>query len=511
MARAGVNAVGRVAHVLCGGEPEFIREGEGGKVRRRHMIMIGKRFFGVWLLIMLLWSVPMGQAGEAAGHFAVPLQLRGRMVLVGSDGAELTAGREYSSIESIANGEVAPEEELFAARRLDDEQGRRVLLMDSRGNELSESVYDYLIQENGWIRYQQNGLQGAMDREGNDIIACQYTMLVPNGEGGYLAIDGVPYDDQPDGVYYVDVQGAQMPTGALVLSGLGEFSEGLCTATSAQSGRVGYLDAKGNWAISAQFEYGGLFRNGRAEVCIESGYGVIDAQGNWLLTPKYTFVSTGFGDGNIIIASQDDREVLMIDPRTYRTNVTFKGDPIYFRWYYDRNYVVLYRNDKVELVDEEGIVRMETGADGNFETHYQMGNRAIMRSGVWGEVNAYLVDADTGEELAGPYREMTLLMIDELGEPYFAFSDFEIIREEEADGYTEIFEVPYTRRGGLIDGDGQFVIPMGQFMELQAAGHGLLYARTLYDIGLVDLSGNWIACYSNEDPDLVEIRKLMGE
>ena len=462
-----------------------------------------------WLMLLMIG----GTMGAAEGaHFAVPLALRDRAVLIGAGGEELTLGREYGAIDSIAGPEVLAEEELFMARPLEAEAGNRnVLLMNSRGEALTEAVYDYLIQENGLIRFQMNGRQGVMDLSLNELVPCRYTMLVPSGVGTYLGIEGVPYDDQPDGVYYVDAQGAQKPTGARVSSGLGEFSEGLCAATSAQSGRVGYLDAQGNWAIPAQFEYGGLFRNGRAEACIESGYGVIDALGNWMLTPKYTFVSTGFGDGNIIIASRDDKEVYLIDPDSYEVRKTFEGDPIYFKWYFDRNYVVLYRNDRVELVDEVGEVRLETDFSGNFDTHYQMGNRAILRSGPWGEVNAYLIDVDSGEELAGPYRELALLTTGEMGEPYFAFSDFEIIREEDEAGYVEIFEVPYTRMGGLIDGDGDTTIPMGQFMELRTARHGLLYARTLYDVGLVDFAGSWIARYDNGDPEMEDLKALLED
>lgn len=458
--------------------------------------MRAKMLAAMALVMMVLGGAALA---EDAATFAVPLQLPGRTVLIGQDGTELTQGREYLSIESIADADTAPQDELFIARPMYDEVGTGLaLLMDSKGQELTDATYDYLLQENGLIRYQKNGLQGVMDRELKSVVPCRYTMLVPNGEGGYLGIDGVPYDDEPDGVYYVDGTGKESPTGALVLSGLGEFAEGLCTATSAQSGRVGYLDAKGNWAIPAQLEYGGTFHGGRAEACIESGYGVIDRQGNWLLTPKYALVSTGFGDGNIILASQDETAVYMIDPDSYQIKKTFTGDQIYFGAYFDRNYVVLYMADKVQLIDEDGNVALETVAEGNFDAYYQMGERVIMRDGAWGEVNAYLMDAETGEEIAGPYRELTMLTTDEAGAPYFAFSDFQVMEASSGGEDSEIFEVPDTRQGGTIDGDGNVVIPMGTFMGLEDAGHGLLRAETLTELGLVNLHGQWVAKYPKD-------------
>ncbi len=452
------------------------------------------KMLAVAALIML--ALCTHALAESPKVFAVPLQLEGRTVLIGQDGAELTQGRGYISIESIGDANTDPQDELFMARPSYDEEGTSLaLLMDSTGRELTDATYDYLLQENGLIRYQKNGLQGVMDRDLKSVIPCRYTMLVPNGEGGYLGIDGIPYDDVPDGVYYVDTTGVETPTGALVLSGLGEFGEGLCTATSAQSGRVGYLDMKGNWAIPAQLEYGGTFRGGRAEACIESGYGVIDTLGNWLLTPKYTLASTGFGDGNIILASQDERAVYMIDPESYQVKKTFEGDQIYFGAYFDRNYVVLYMKDKVQLIDEDGNVALETGADGSFDTSYKMGNCVIMRDGPWGEVNAYLMNAATEQEIAGPYRELTLLTTSDTGEPYFAFSDFEVMEESGEGDAREVFEVPETRRGGTIDASGATVIPMDKFVALEDAGHGLLRAETLTELGLVDVRGNWVARY----------------
>lgn len=451
-----------------------------------------------WIVACLLavMCLSIGAAAGAESAHCVVLPLPECAMLISPSGEALTERGAYADIRLISHEDVEGENQLFIATPSYDEVASGLsLLMNSKGQALTEPVYDDLIHEGDLIRFQQNGLWGIMNMERKAVAPAMYQVLEPNGEGGYLALGSDPYDDTPDGVYYVDASGVETATGARVSSGLGNFSEGLCTATSAESGRVGYLDAQGNWAISAQFEYGGDFKNDRAEACIESGYGIIDRKGNWLLTPKYTLVSTGFGDGNIILASQGSREVLMIDPRSYQVKKTFEGDEIYFGAYFDRDYAVLYTMDKVRLIDEEGTVLMETVQAGNFDAWYRMGARIIKREGPWGEVNNYLCDV-AGKVVAGPYRELSLMCNDDQGNAYFGFSDFEVKKPGGAEtDYFEMYEVPNTRKGGLIDQDGKVRIELGKFERLEEAGVGRLIAETDREMGIVDVDGEWIVKY----------------
>ena len=52
-----------------------------------------------------------------------------------------------------------------------------------------------------------------------------------------------------------------------------------------KKGLYGYLQSDGQWAIEPRFLWAEDFREGRAEVKTESGYGVIDKEGNFLLHP----------------------------------------------------------------------------------------------------------------------------------------------------------------------------------------------------------------------------------
>lgn len=453
-----------------------------------------KRIGPLLLLLLLLPGLALAEGR------AMVLPLQDGAVLVSADGQALTVRGAYSHIESISSEDVSPKDELFVATPSYDETSSGLsLLMDANGQALTDPVYSWLRDEGGVIRYVQDGLQGVMGRDLTPIVSCSYTVLVANGEGSYLGLTSDPYDDKPDGVYHIDMAGNETATNVRILGPMGAFTEGLCTATSAETGRVGYLSAVGEWAIQPQLEYGGEFKNGRAEACIESGYGVIDTSGNWLMTPKYALVSTGFGDGNMILASQDNSAVYLIDPRNYQVKVTFEDDEIYFGAYFDRDYVVLYRSDSVELIDEGGNVLMQTTADGNFDVWYEMGDRVIARRGSWGERNTYLVDL-SGADVAGPYREISLMGVGEDGAPYFAFSDQGGGEEQsEAEGEIEIesYGDGAAIDAGLMDRDGSVVIPAGRFLYMEQAAPGYLIAATADERGIIRMNGEWLVKYPN--------------
>lgn len=64
---------------------------------------------------------------------------------------------------------------------------------------------------------------------------------------------------------------------------VGCMKEGLICVR--QNGLYGYLDSDERWVIEPRFLWAEAFREGRAEVKTESGYGVIDKQGDYILHP----------------------------------------------------------------------------------------------------------------------------------------------------------------------------------------------------------------------------------
>ncbi len=433
---------------------------------------------------------------------SMALEIDSGYVLISSEGAELTRPGEYAYIQPASQDDTQGENTLFIARPAYDETSSDLyLLMDNDGKALTEPVYDYLYEENGMIYFTQNRLQGVMDRDLNVVVPAEYTALAPNGEGGYLALNSDPYDDRPDGVYFIDAQGAETATGVSVLYGLGVFSDGLMPAIAADTSRMGCLDTRGNWAIQPQFDYVGPFAAGRAEATLDSGCGLIDTGGNWLVTPKYNYISmngstTGNGGGNMIIALSNEGTVELIDSTDYHVKKTFRGDNLSISAYFDMDYAILYTDDAITLIDAEGEEVLSTVSQGYIDLWSDMNGRAIVRRAAWGENCVYLC-ALTGEDVAGPYRDISYLCNQD-GRAYFTVSDFEVHVNEGEGGWQELWEVDGTRKMGVIDQDGNTVIEMGAYSRIESLGGGFLMVQTANERGIVDLQNNYLARYSIE-------------
>ena len=169
--------------------------------------------------------------------------------------------------------------EYFAA--LDASKGRYAL-MDEEGTLLTEAKYSSFRSIEGGILYAVGELYGVMDASLQPVVPCEYTWIVENGEGGYLALRTDIWDDSADGVYRIDASGYLSPTGVKVASFLMPFSNGLSPALSTENGRYGYLNPDGQWAIRPQYAYADVFVNGRAIATLDSGSGMIDGKGAYI-------------------------------------------------------------------------------------------------------------------------------------------------------------------------------------------------------------------------------------
>lgn len=66
------------------------------------------------------------------------------------------------------------------------------------------------------------------------------------------------------------------------------FSDGLAAVTL--DGKVGYINAAGDFVIRPQFELAGAFKLGRAAAGSRDGLGLIDGSGKWLVRPMFSQV-----------------------------------------------------------------------------------------------------------------------------------------------------------------------------------------------------------------------------
>jgi hypothetical protein len=437
------------------------------------------------LALVLAVAAPVRAEGSA-----VALDVGDSCVLVAPDGTELVPQGQYSDIEPL--GDETPCD--FAAYGTGDQSGA-VKLLDPEGKPLSDFSYESLAAIGGKICFEQDGFYGVMDQDQRVVVPCQYTSIVGNGEGGYLALTTNPNDERADGVYYIDSNGNETATGIRVLYGLTEFSNGLMPVLSAESGRTGYLNPRGEFAISAQFSYAGPFTGAFADASIDSGTGLIDLNGNWLITPKYEALSLA-GSGAVAVAQVDSTRIALIDTKAFQTIKEFTGKDIYFSAAPDSPLITLYLDGTMKLVDLKGNEVLSSSAPDS--TALCDGARVILREGPWGEANATLCDL-TGKKLAGPYQDIWRVSAD-TDTPYYAFSSFDTQAADDG-GSAYLNEVPGTRKTGLMDQDGKVLWQPADIQELYSPAEGLFTVETTDVAGVMKADGSWLKSYEIPSDD----------
>lgn len=446
-----------------------------------------------WVAALLCLSlVPMHAVAEAEATERVVLALSASAVLLSAEGETIVDRDVYTAIDRLELGDRT----LYAAYTREGGVSR-CAIMDGDGQMMTDARFGAVTAADGVLYVEEDGLLGVMNAEMEKLVPCEYTQIVTNHEGGFLAINSDPYDSRADGVYHIGANGEETATGVKVMYGLCDFSSGLMPVVS-DNGRTGYLNADGNWAISAQYDYAGEFHGDVAEAVISTGAGFIGRDGNWLVTPKYEIAEIGGADGTMMLAQADNTEVLLLDADTFEVRKRFTGDDIYVSAYFDNDLAVLYLDDCTQLIDANGDVVFEAGLDSDFDAWSVMGERIIVRQGEWGEKCMWLYLAD-GTCVAGPFREAWLLGAHE-GRTLFAAADYSVTERPGAgDAPTDLVEVEGTRTIEVIDENGERVVAPQSCINLTMSG-GVLVFETAHTMGIKDLSGATIAEFDKRAP-----------
>lgn len=450
-----------------------------------------KRLLWILALAALIWA----PAGALAAGEPFVLTLSDSALLVSGQGQAVTQPGEYDYIEPLGDG-------IFAAICLGEGQ-RSAWIIGEDGQPALERAFEDVYAADGQIYAMENGLVGVLDQQLQWKIPAAYTQLVYDGQSGYLALSSDPYDTRPDGVYYVDEQGVERATGIRVQYGLSRFSEGLMPVMDGVSGRMGYLDRQGNWAITPQYDYAGEFLNGVAEAALAAGAGYIDAQGNWLLTPKYAAVSRSMDQGGLVLAQENSGEVLLFSAPEFQLVKRFEGEDIYFSAAYSAELAVLYLDDCTQLIDAQGQVLVECGLEASFDAWGVQDGRVLARLGSWGEDCVWLYDLE-GNRVAGPWQDAW--MLGKAGDQtLYAVSAFEVYESVDVDDAFHVYqEVDGTRTIQVVDQDGTQVIPQRPMLVLYMDDQGRLIYEDANGAGVMDLEGNQI-CYFSLDQGEVSL------
>lgn len=275
--------------------------------------------------------------------------------LIGKDGEVRVLPGVFSAIARVSD-------DLFSVRSADT---GKFALMTGDGEMLTESAYTlFKALSDGALLFEKDGKYGVMDENASVIVPGEYTWLVENGKGGYLALRTDVWDNSPDGVYLIDETGYVSPTGVKVASFLMDFSDGLSPALSTDNGKYGYLNCEGQWEIRPQYAYADEFANGAAVATLDSGSGVIDANGSWQITPKYDFVDIGSGAGSNIACVDYDGGITVFSSDTYERIYSFDQDLMGAFVSVSGNSVIAYFEDKVVEFDERGNEKTSVNAEG---------------------------------------------------------------------------------------------------------------------------------------------------
>ncbi len=394
--------------------------------------------------------------------------------LIGENGATIIEPGVYQEIFDVRAGE------LFAAK---DMSSGNYLLLNSSGEALSDADYSYFEKTDGGIMYAKGSKYGVMDFELNEIVPCEYTWIVPNGNGEYLALRTDIWDDSPDGVYLIDKTGYVSPTGVKVAQFLMPFNSGLSPAMSTENGRYGYLDTEGHWALRPQYVYAEDFINGLAIASLDSGFGVINERGDWVITPKHDYVSVGAREDSVIIGVNFDNDVVVYDAATFAEIFTYDAHTYGAYVVGGGDMIFVYADDGVSAVDAKGDVIMRLQPDALIVAAGD--SHLIVFDGEWGGENAYVCDLN-GNPVT-PSRQNITYFGEYDGLSYFVFDEFDAEESETS----EIIWYSDTITCGLMDEDGRELL-QAEYTLITSPADGYVFAEKSDGMYLYDMQAREI-------------------
>ena len=347
-------------------------------------------------------------------------------------------------------------------------------LYDAAGNALGDTAFDMICDAGDCLIFRQGSGYGAMSAAGEVLLPATWTQLVPDGAGGFLALDTDPLDESPDAILRVDAAGESAPTGTSTSGGLSWLSDWRMPVM-AQNGRFGAIDAAGHWAIPPKWLSMGPFEAGCARVYGPDGYGLIDAQGNEIIPAACAWLERGDGmiaalsDGGVDVYAADGSKLL------YRVEGASLEAAVAGR-------CLLVRDGaQTRLYGLSGDLLGTFGPD--FTCAPGLDGQLIASQGEWGEACAWLMDPDGS---AASERFQQLLP---LAGGRYAFSEMKGIEYRSAElGRVQTSWDYDTLRFGVIDAKGGLILP-ARYREIRALAGNRLLLIADGSVTLTDLDG----------------------
>lgn len=419
------------------------------------------------------------------------------------DGALLTQPGAYLSGYSITTDVTQPEKELFAAQSASqripaggDYVPPRYALIDWQGKQLTDFKYDSLEYDAGAdaVIYSINGVFGAMTRSLQELVPCKYDAVLPDGEGGFL-LD--PHgDESAPAVEHMAKGASPEPTGVNARFYWGSMVEGLVYATD-ENGYYGFLNGRGQWAISPQFEYAQSFSSGYAIVKQKNKTGLIDKTGKWTVKPVYDDDRGLLSDGSAALLMKGTRAYLVRPSdgqQLYSLKLTKDG---YVSTGSTGPVIAVTDKGKTTLYSASGKSIVSLPGSYSFDLFSPLPEGKLLASSA---TDALLMDS-TGKAL---YKAQGLNYLDTVdGKVLLCSSRFKTHAVKYPGDAKPTTEVIYsTYRFGLVDSEGNALLPM-VYTQLYPLIPGRYYAEDAKHWGVIDQTGKWIVSGSQYD-DLVD-------
>lgn len=471
-----------------------------------------RRFWIVLLAIALM--VPSALAQSAAvnvGDWDVDSYA---MLLNVETGELYTAQQEWIRINRLdGTSDDAP---LFAAMPAvlttagSEEDAPLYALMDGQGSCLTDAEYSWLTyypEDDVVIGQLSDGTQRALSAGGERLLDRDYSLIVPNGQGGWLTAETekFSYGERWGELTLIAADGTQTATGisadAWSVSG---YSCGLCRV-AAEDGTF-YLDASGREAFRLEKGRDGYnFVDNTAVFRTSDGmYGLLEPSGAEAMPAKFTDLSRiDCGDGStVLLGVRPDGTVEMYDGVGAELLLSVDmndGDP-------EDYYYTTQECPGVFSISNNTLTELYTTSDERLSSNVQDGStylycdyavvgagetpqRMARRDGEWPLYESRLIALD-GTPVGEAHRWIDPEYWAD-GHARCVVTDYDV---EQVDG--EWQEVDDTSREGVIDENGAVILD-SVYDTIDILSMDRYWVRMGDDYALLDGSGSALVKLSN--------------
>lgn len=407
------------------------------------------------------------------------------------------AQKRYSAMKPIQTDHAYTDEELWD---LDSRDYVRVALLDADGRPLTG--FDYYWFD--WIEdvvvfATPEGFCGAMDANGHILVEPDYFDIVPNGEGGWLALgrDGdteIRYDHYYP-LLYIDPRGGVHETGFHVqYSGLNRVKDGLCPLrwVKEYDERCIFVDAEGAWAFEGAYDYIGDTLNGLSIVSPDGdGMMLIDDAGNDL-TGIYESIEYQEVPGDVAFFAYRDDAFAIFDGHTgeVRRSNSYPGEAAVYAWTCGTGVIAVECDSETEFYAMSGALLFAQDSDNGIRAWYSRADsfpqRLAVSTGEWPYTTAHIVDL-RGRVLCDDYPDLSPALWQD-GQARFITENYEI-NDSGPFGQADIDWTTF--RYGVCDGDGAEILPC-RYQSLSVLSLDRYWVQQDTRCGLVDGEGRWL-------------------